>query len=164
MKIEWRMDVEGLLELARQFPDIVREETVKHMQVATTRLKKDVVENTPVGVTENLHGGIHDRTESRGAVVWGIVDTSEPYGEVVEVGRRAGSFPPVAPITLWAQRKFGISEDEAKGAGFLIARKIFHHGTKGAHMFEKAWKQDQAWVMGQLNQITAAVVRRVNGL
>lgn len=55
-----------------------------------------------------------------------------PYGAVVERGRRPGSrFPPPDAIQLWAMRKLGLSEAEAKSAAFAIARKIARQGIKG---------------------------------
>ena len=166
MKIEAKLDVDGLLEMARKFPDIVREETTRKLRVITARLEKDVVENTPAGVggAAGLRGSIAGRVESSGQSIQGIVSTGMPYGEVVEVGRRPGSFPPVAPIALWAERKLGVFDHEAESVGFLIARKIFKVGTKGAHMFEKAWKKDQPWVLDQVREILTSVARRVNEL
>jgi len=47
----------------------------------------------------------------------------------LEFGRRPGTFPPIAPIRAWAIRKLGVSEDEADGVAYLIARKIAREGT-----------------------------------
>ena len=166
MNIEVHLAIGGILELAKQFPDIVREETVKRMRIAVARLEKDVVEKTPAGVggAAGLRGSIAGQVDYFGDSVRGTVETAVKYAEVVEVGRKAGSFPPVAPIALWAQRKLGVGADDAESVGFLIARKIFKSGTEGAHMFENAWKQDEAWVMNQMQGILTDVVRRVNGL
>lgn len=166
MKIEAKLDIDGLLEMAKQFPDIVREETARRLHLVTARLEKDVVERTPAGVggAAGLRGSIASQVEISPLSMLGVVSTAMPYGEVVEVGRKPGSFPPVAPIALWAERKLGVFDHEAQGVGFAIARKIFKSGTKGAHMFQDAWKKDQDWVMGQMQGILVAVARRVNNL
>jgi hypothetical protein len=164
--IEVHLAIGGLLAIADRYPDIVREETVKRMKVAVARLEKDVVELTPAGVggAAGLRGSIHGDVDAWGESVRGTVGTAVKYAEVVEVGRKAGSFPPVAPIALWAQRKLGVGADEAESVGFLIARKIFRSGTEGAHMFEQAWKQNETWVMDQMQHVLADVVGRVAAL
>lgn len=164
INVNWT--IASITELAKQFPDVVREETVKCMQVVTGRLEKDVVEGTPAGVggAAGLRGSIHGQVEMTGNTVRGSVSTSMPYGDIVEIGRKAGSFPPVAPIALWASRKLGVFDTDLESAAFLIARKIYREGTKGAHMFETAWNKDQDWVWGQMQNIVPAVLRRVNGL
>jgi len=135
MMIEHHWTIAGIEELVKQYPVIVREEAVKCMQIITARLEKDVVENTPAGVggAAGLRGSIAGRVDVVGDSVRGVVGTAMPYGEVVELGRKPGSFPP-------------------------------REGTKGAHMFQKAWDKDQNWAMDQMQGIVTAVVRRANGL
>lgn len=166
MKFEFAWSDDGVNRLMREFPEIVREETEKRIRIIVARLEKDVVENTPSGIggAAGLRGSIHGRVESDGSRHLGIVSTASPYGEVVEVGRKPGSFPPVAPIARWAQVKLGVSADDAESVGLLIARKIYHKGTTGAKMFEKAWNQDRPWVESQLSMILPAVIARIHEL
>ena len=58
-----------------------------------------------------------------------LVGTDSPYRPELEYGSRP-HFPPLSPIALWAQRKFGLSPEDAKKAAFAIARKIAKVGTK----------------------------------
>lgn len=164
--------IEGIVEMARQFPDIVREETRKRMDIVTIRLEKDVVENTP-NDSGNLYKSIHGKSVSYGSVVKGIVDTSQPYGEVMEYGRKAGTWPKIGPLELWARRHLSIKDEkEAKSAAYAIARNIFKYGSptrkgvriESAHMFEKAWKKDYNWVVDQLQGILEEVMKRVEKL
>lgn len=164
MNIEIRLAIGGVLELAEKFPTIVREETMKRMRIVTARLERDVVTRTPAGVggAAGLRGSISSQIDASDGSVRGTVGTAMPYAEVVEMGRVAGSFPPVDPIALWAQRKLGVPSDKARDVGFLIARKIFRKGTIGAKMFEQAWKQDERWAMQQMQEVLSAVVRRID--
>lgn len=68
--------------------------------------------------------------------VSGRVFSSLPYAIVVEDGRRPGS--PISKagidaIGLWAERKLGLSADEAKSAKFAIANHIVSQGLEGKH-------------------------------
>lgn len=61
-----------------------------------------------------------------------------PHAGVLEYGRRAGKkMPPLAPLVLWCRRKMGLSEEEAKRAAFVIARKIAKDGTKPHRIMSK---------------------------
>ncbi len=69
----------------------------------------------------------------------GEVATPLIYGWPVEAGRAAGRMPPIDAIEYWVIRKGIASADEAHSVAFLIARAIGRHGTKGAHMVERAF-------------------------
>lgn len=53
------------------------------------------------------------------------------YSSIIESGRRPGKFPPLAVIRDWAQRRLGLSAEEAKRAAFPIARAIAKRGLVG---------------------------------
>jgi hypothetical protein len=58
-----------------------------------------------------------------------------PYAGVIEYGRRAGSTPPpVEAIARWAQRRFRMPYDRARGLAFGIAKRIGRRGLKGRHI------------------------------
>lgn len=78
-----------------------------------------------------VHGTPFDMT--------GIVGTSLIYGLPVEMGRKPGRMPPVAPIKLWVTRKLGIKGKAADQAAYAIAWSIGKKGTKGAFMVEQAY-------------------------
>jgi len=48
---------------------------------------------------------------------------------VLASGRKPGKFPPIEPIRKWVISKLGVSEDDADGVAFVIARKIAREGT-----------------------------------
>lgn len=66
--------------------------------------------------------------------VEGRVFSTLPYAIVMEEGRRPGS--PISrdgidAIGLWAQRKLGLSAEEAAGAKWAIAQHIIQRGIEG---------------------------------
>jgi len=50
------------------------------------------------------------------------------YAGVIEKGRRPGTFPPTTAIRDWAQRRLGLTREEAQRAAFPIARAIAKRG------------------------------------
>ena len=161
----YRYDDSEVRHLAAAYPGIFMEETERVLLLITARLEADVVQGTPRGVggAAGLAGSIFGEVQHSGVSVRGIVGTPVAYGDVVELGRRPGSFPPVAPIALWAERKLGVSATEAESAAFLIARKIFHRGTEGAYMFRNAWRARQQWVDQMLRSIPGRIMSRIGG-
>ncbi len=165
MEVKTLININEIQELVKKYPDVVHAETMAVMKIIVARLEKEVTEGTPAGVggAAGLRGSIYGEVVSMaGSSVEGVVGTPLEYGEVVEMGRRPGKgFPPIAPITLWAIRKLGVADKEAKSVAFLIARKIAKKGFEGAHMFQKAWDKNERWVMDQLQTIPGRVVDRL---
>ena len=158
------IDLRVLEGLARLHGGIVEEEVRAVLEIVAARVEKTVVERTPRGVggEAGLAGSIHGEVVSYGRGLQAVIGTPVEHGEVVEMGRRPDKKrPPVEPIALWAIRKLGVSAEEAKGIGFVIARKIGKEGFEGAHMFDKTMKELDAWIMEQLNAIPQRVNERI---
>lgn len=82
-------------------------------------------------------GGIEITGGATGDTV-GRVFSSLPYAIVMELGRRAGqpiSRSGIDAIGLWAQRKLGLSADDAADAKWAIANSIVANGIEGKHFF-----------------------------
>ena len=52
-----------------------------------------------------------------------------PHAPYLEMGTRPHR-PPLQPLIEWAQRKFGVEEDEAKRIAWAVASKIAKVGTE----------------------------------
>jgi hypothetical protein len=63
------------------------------------------------------------------------------YANYVEFGTKA-HMPPVEPLILWAKRKWGLSDEAAKQAGWGVALAIADHGTYAKGNFFLAWYHD----------------------
>ena len=160
----FNVDLRVIEGLARLNPGIVEKEVRAVLEIVAARVEKGVVEGTPRGVggEAGLAGSIHGEVVAYGQGLQAIIGTPIEYGDVVEMGRRPDKTkPPVEPIALWAIRKLGVSPEEAKGIGFVIARKIGKEGFEGAHMFEKTMKELDPWIMEQLNSIAERVNERI---
>lgn len=76
------------------------------------------------------------------AGVHGRVFSSLPYAVVMEDGRRVGapiSRAGIDAIGLWAQRKLGLSADEADSAKWAIANVIMAQGIEGKQYAEQGF-------------------------
>ncbi len=164
MQLNVTVDLGALQELARVFPEVVREESLAVLELVAARVESAVVAKTPRGVggEAGLAGSIFGETAATGNSFSAVIGTPLEYGAVVELGRRPGKRqPPIEPIALWARRKLGVSDKEARSVGFLIARKIGREGFEGAHMFERTLNELEPWIMEQLAGIAGRVTRRV---
>jgi len=63
-----------------------------------------------------------------------ILENRAPYAGVIELGRRRGAFPPSEAIARWAQRRLGLSREEALRAAFPIARAIANRGLQARNV------------------------------
>jgi len=159
-------DISGLRALAERYPQAYKREVVTVMDLVVRRLEGAVVAKTPKGVggAAGLAGSIFGEVRTLGQSITGVVGTPLEYGLVVELGRRPGKrMPPIAPIQLWAQRKLGLDEHEAKSAAFAIARKISIKGFEGKHMFGQSLDELTPWIRQMLATIPARIVARVQG-
>ncbi len=166
-----RARIEGLDETIRairrlgiQYPEITQAVTKDVTEEIVMRLESETVSRTPAGVggAAGLRGSIFGEVRHGRNSVSGIWGSPLKYGEIVELGRRPGKMPPVAPLALWARRKLGVSAASAGSVGFAIALKIKHHGFQGAHMFENAWAESEDWVRTKIAMIPEKIMRRVD--
>jgi hypothetical protein len=86
---------------------------------------------SPYGATGAVNTGFYKRAWKYEALPDGArVFNAAGYASVIEYGRRPGRFPPTAAIVDWAQRRLGLSREEAKRAAFPIARAIAKRGLQ----------------------------------
>ncbi len=86
----------------------------------------------------NSDGGIEMSGDASSGIN-GRVSSSLPYAIVIDQGRRPGapiSREGIDAIGLWAQRKLGLSAEEADGAKWGIAIYIMQQGFAGTGYFE----------------------------
>ncbi|MHC8492791.1 hypothetical protein ACTU44_08760 [Thalassospira sp. SM2505] len=168
MAFDVRIDIREAAALADAFdksPKIVTEELTAATWQASLLLEREVKENTPTGVGGGggLKGSISAREpEVLSDNVIGMVGTPLDYAVPVELGTRP-HFPPVQPLADWAEHKLGLSPAEAQGAAFAIARKISRTGTKGAHMFERAFEDNDLQVQRIFDRARVRIADRMGG-
>lgn len=92
-----------------------------------------------------LRQSTHWAPLSKGAQVY----NDAPHFPFMEYGTRP-HFPPIAPLVVWATRKFGVDEMEAEGIAWAVAKKISREGTAPRGFFRKAMLRMQAIVEGEI--------------
>ena len=159
--ISIKVDLKELEALAKRYPEASEKARRGRLAEALLLLEREVKRLTPEGAGPiHLRDTIFQKVEMRGEGAWGMVGTPAIYGESVEYGTRP-HFPPLAPIRFWVEKKLGLSGKEAKSAAFCIARAISKRGTKGAHMFNKAFDMNESQVIGILERIPEDIVKAV---
>ena len=63
------------------------------------------------------------------------------YARAVEFGFPAKYvFPPAHALVDWVRKKLGVSDKEAKGVAFLVARKIWNEGRPAKPFMRPSFK------------------------
>ena len=107
-----------------------------------------------------FRAGIQTKVYGEPAIVTGTVFNPLTYALPVEDGSKP-HWPPQAPLAAWAQRKLGLSADEAKSVGFLIARKISRVGTRAHRPFARGFAAAKEQVVARYEQMVASIVSRL---
>jgi hypothetical protein len=164
--LELHVDLQSAAQVVDAFeraPEIATEELTRAAWEASLLIQREAQENTPIGVGSGggLRGSISARTPRAAPDgVIGVVGSPLNYAAPVEFGTRP-HMPPVQPLAEWAQAKLGLSPEEARGAGFAIARKIARKGTEGAHMFGKALESTGSQVQRIFANAAARMTTRI---
>lgn len=148
--------------------EIIQREMSSAMYEATAFLESEVKEGTPQGVfgdqgglLSTIHGEVIEKGET---IVKGIVAHQSAYGDVVEKGRDPGkSWPPEGALLRWIEVQLDVGERAAKNLEFVIRRKIGQKGTKGAHMFENALKENWNRVAEIFDRHGFEIAKKING-
>lgn len=109
-------------------------------------------------------GGIEISAPSTDGVIQGRVFSSLPQAIVMDEGRRPGArMPPVAALALWAQRKLGVSADEADAVGYVLARSIARRGIEGRHYADAAVARAQGHIEALFAVLEQELARQLGG-
>lgn len=157
-----RIDVPAAIREAwDRAPDLVADVLARRILAAQLLFHREVAERTPKGATDALIRSIqvHEIGAEDGRLE-GVVGTPLAYAAPVEFGTRPHK-PPIAPLRLWVKKILGLSDKKADAAAEAIAWKIFHRGTKGAAMFQRAFDATESQITtiltGALDEIAAAL-------
>lgn len=162
----YAIDLSGMKRLEANLarnPAVVREELEAAVTEADLLLAREVAERAPVGAggAAGLKGSIFHVEEINDARVVGLVSTSVAHAVPVELGTRP-HFPPLEPLIDWVKAKFGISsEKEARGAAFLVARKISRKGTQAQRPFGLTFQALEGQVAAIFDRAAARIAARL---
>ena len=136
-------DIQPMLKKMDQFGRRVQAHFQRAMWESVLTLEAEVKERTPVGVgdspTGHIRASIAGDVVSRDNLIRGIVGTPAEYALPLEEGTRP-HFPPPSALISWVHFKLGVSDAEARGVAFLVARSISRKGTMGIWMFRGGWQ------------------------
>ena len=105
-------------------------EVLKTLNTVVTGLYGDVVKAQPVGVGGRLQRS-WTLTPATSTNPVASIGTNSQYFLPVEMGRVPGkgiSREGQESVTLWARRKLGMTEQDAKGLAFMLSRKYKREG------------------------------------
>lgn len=77
-----------------------------------------------MNATGEWKDNVHALSEPNKGIISG-----RKYTEQLVYGRKPGNMPPIEPLIKWAQAKFGVDYDAAKGIAWGTAKKIQKEGT-----------------------------------
>lgn len=137
-----------------------------------TDLAGRISEHAPVGISGHLGqsftanpatsiGGVEVVGGATPEIdIQGRVFSALPYAIVIDQGRRPGS--PISregidAIGLWAQRKLGMTEGQAKVAKWAIATKIIQRGITPRNFIQAAFDSGQAQWQKMLDDLAADI-------
>jgi hypothetical protein len=100
---------------------------------AAQRGRRLLMQRSPVGVGATFRSAWSEPRElPDGKLGYEVVNDS-PHAAIVEYGSRP-HMPPVDAIALWVQRKFQMSEAQARKVAWAVAMSIKKNGTKPHHV------------------------------
>ncbi len=152
---------------AREEADVLRLAR-EAMDDVTGMLRREVVRRTPFGATGNLRGSVFAETRGNGrGRMRGVVFSIADYAPYVERGRSAGgALPPWrrgSPLYLWVVRHLEPRHGDFEGTAFLVARAIARRGTRGRHMFARAFEENRGRVAERFDALADEIGRRICG-
>lgn len=145
----------------RKAPEIVREELLAAMTKADAMLLVAAKTLTP-RASGQLKRSIISEERVKEFGVEGLVGSPLNYVTPVELGTKP-HFPPIEPLIDWVKTRLGVSEKEARGVAFLVARKISVKGTQGAQMFAQTLDSHRQQIDDIFAQAQQRIAARIIG-
>lgn len=145
------VSLQQFAEILEGMPKEINGAVIKGLRSAAMRAVGFVVEEIdqaqpyPAVNFGHLRQSIKWAKTARGAQVF----SDAPHFPFIEYGTRA-HFPPLAPLVVWATRKFGVPEDEARAIAWAVAIKISKEGIAPRHFFAKGMARMHAIVEGEI--------------
>jgi phage gpG-like protein len=124
--------------------------------VATQEQARRAVPASANGGIGAFNTGAYVRSIKSSSIEGGAtIHSNSPYAGIIEHGRRPGAKrPPKQAIVAWAQRRLGMSRQEAENVAFVYARAIGARGLKARNVFKKAFPaQEQAVIKDMLAEV-----------
>jgi hypothetical protein len=141
---------------------VVSEELRAATEESVLRVRTAIIPLTPVNLGP-LRGGTQTSVTIDQSGPVGRIFNPIAYANPMNTGAAFPSAgPPAAALELWVRRKLGVSEEEAAGVAFVIARSIKRRGLKGRRFFGQGWEQTKPVVEQRYDQANARIAQRLS--
>lgn len=159
----FEFDDDGLQKALAKSPDLVRRELRAAMLDAQLILMRESREMTPTvfGLLRNSIVADQPIEQADGELV-GTVASPLNYAPFVELGTKP-HWAPLAPLQLWAEKKFGVDEKAANRIGRAVRYKIAQRGTEGKFMFARALQQQEASITERFSRAHLRILQGLAG-
>lgn len=155
-----------LVDLWRQAPEISGEEMLRAATEIDLLVQGELMQILPRGAGglhgAGLAGSVFREEHLVDDGVIGMVATSQPYAEYVEVGTRPHA-PPIQPLEDWVEAKLGLRDDEATSAAFAISRSIAKRGTRAQPVWQTTYQRLVPTIQAKLQQGIDRILGRLAG-
>ena len=140
--------MDAVLRRFRRAPELFQATMTRFMNKGVLVIEREVKKNfskpRPGGQYKVNNTGAHRSSVTHevrgvGARMEGVVGSPLPTMPFVELDTKP-HWPPTDAIEFWARRKLGLSGSELRAAVRGVQRKIARVGTKGSHVFERAFE------------------------
>jgi len=145
------LDTTQLKDEVRQIIDSVGEETVAYIIY--------LLKNEDKVASGNLLKSFNYKLVEDISNTFLSIESSADYADVVDKGRKAGSYPPPSKIEQWIKQR-GIQGRDKKGRfisnkslSFLISRNIYKFGIKPTNFSTKAMDYAQRRLIEELSNL-----------
>lgn len=139
MAIRVELDMEAFAKELSGLPARLEGSIILGLRSAAARGVTEIVEqiNTAKPYPAVDRGQLASSVEYTSLQKGGRISVDAPHAGPMETGTRP-FWPPLQPLIDWAQRKFGVDEDEAGGIARSVQLKIATFGIEPRHYLRKA--------------------------
>ncbi|HEY4145172.1 hypothetical protein [Pinirhizobacter sp.] len=156
----------ALVDLWNQSPEIAGQEMFRAATEIDLLIQGELMQVMPRGAGglhgAGLTGAVFHQEQLLTDGVTGMVATSQPYAEYVEVGTKPHA-PPIQPLKDWVEAKLGIRGEEAMGVAFAISRTIAKRGTRAQPVWQQTYQRLIPTIQAKLDEGLARIQARLVG-
>jgi len=142
---------------------VVADEQKKAMAWAVLRAKSEIVPliNSNTGLyAKSIMTMIYGESMS----LIGRVFTPLSYPLALEGGATwPNNPPPIGPLRLWAQRRFGVDEGEATSIAWAVRRTLVRRGLAARHYFEGGYLLARQAILDNWSRMADRIAKRLGG-
>lgn len=164
----FQIAVRGLDEQVKKlgaFNQVAAKHMRKAMSQSVITVEGRAKVHAPVGVSGRLRNSMSSEVRGTGIDVVGWIGSTlkaEVYPSVMEYGRAPGRMPPPEALQRWVHLKLRVSEADALGVAFVIARKIAARGIAGRHFLRRGYEESRSKIEAFFDQALRRIAEELS--